>query len=93
MRTTTNGMLITKENFLGALQDEKDFWRGRGEMVTDGLRVVLSGPLWAPWKPLRGLSPSPVVCPATSFSEQGSPLRIRARTGLSGGHQAVCRVS
>lgn len=82
-----------KENVLEALQDEKDFQRGRGETVTDGLRVVLLEPLQTPWKFLRGLSPFPVVRSAMSSSEQRSPCHIRARTGLSGGHKAVCRVS
>ena len=39
MRTTINRMLARKENFLEALQDEKHYWRSRGERVTDGLRV------------------------------------------------------
>lgn len=42
---------------------------------------------------LSGLSPFPVVCFATSFLEQRSPCRIRARTGLSVGHKAVLHVS
>lgn len=39
MRTTINRMRARKENFLEALQDEKRYWRSRGEIVTDGLRV------------------------------------------------------
>ena len=85
-----NGMRITRKNFLEALQDEKDFWRGRGKIGTNGLRVLLWEP---PWKFLSGLPPFPVVCSAMSFSEQRSPRHVRAQTGLSMGHKAVCRVS
>lgn len=39
---------------------------------------------------LSGLSPFPDVCKAVSVLEQRSPCHIRAGTGLSVGHKAVC---
>lgn len=62
-----NGMPVIKESFLEAMQDEKDFWRGRGETVTNGIRVVLLELLWMPWKFLSGLFPfllSALQCPS-----------------------------
>lgn len=29
-------------------KDEKGFWSSREEIVTNGLRVVLLGPMWTP---------------------------------------------
>jgi hypothetical protein len=68
----------------------KGFWRGREErqwQMALGCAVRASvGSL----EFLSGLSPFPADCSVVSLLEQRSPFHIRARTGLSLGHKAVC---